>query len=145
MLKLKTEKGYGQASGSSSPHAKAEPALSQEDLTQQLQALKLEIRSGIGLCRRLEEVQDFEFQQSQYRALRDPGQLFLLEVACSATSVLSAEAEAQGYRTQRCRLRNSCDLTTSAGVKQILKIIREEHPEHIWISTDCSAFSPMQT
>ena len=94
-------------------------------------------------CRRLDEsCRDFVF--SQFKALRNPNQLFLLEVACSPDSLLSSEVERQGLRAKRCSLYNGFDLTSCQGVRRVLEVIEELRPEHVWIATECGAYSPMQ-
>ena len=70
-----------------------------------------------------------------------------MEVACSSDSVLSSDIHNRaGYREAaiRCSHWNGCDLSSSAGVKLILQQIDQYHPKHIWISTECGPFSPMQ-
>ena len=70
--------------------------------------------------------------------------MFLLEVACGETSVLSAAAEKAGLRAFRAGLHNQHDITEPAGLRKVLDIIRHEKPQNVWLSTECSAFSPMQ-
>ena len=93
-------------------------------------------------CMLSEAVGDFVY--NQYKALRDTSQLFLMELACSKESVLSAEVERQGLRAARCSVWNGFDLATVAGVKKSLRFLLDERPEHLWVATECTAFSPMQ-
>ena len=86
--------------------------------------------------------QDYVYKQ--FEALRDPRRLFLMELACSPDSVLSKEVEKQGYRATRCSHLNGYDLATCEGVRNCLKLLQKERPEHLWISTECTAYSPMQ-
>ena len=85
-----------------------------------------------------------DFVYNQCNALRDSSQLFLMELACSKESVLSAEVERQGLRAARCSVWNGFDLATVAGVKKSLRFLLDERPEHLWVATECTAFSPMQ-
>ena len=73
---------------------------------------------------------DFEFDI--YKALRDPSHVFL------------AEVERQGLRAQRCSWWNGYDLSTNAGLKKLLRMLEHERPSHVWFSTECTAFSPLQ-
>lgn len=71
----------------------------------------------------------------------------LLEVACGPESVLSQELQTQmGYpeAAVRCAHWNGHDLTTGEGVQLILHRIHTLKPKHVWISTDCGPFSPIQ-
>ena len=80
----------------------------------------------------------------QYQELRDPDRVFLMELACSQDSLLSAEAERKGLKAIRCSHWNGHDLSSQEGVRRVLEKIRIEKPEHLWIATECTAFSPMQ-
>ena len=97
---------------------------------------------GVERRRLQDRIEESWFQQ--FRDLRDPKQLFLLEVACSETSVLTAEVERRGLKGMRCSHLNGYDLSTVDGVCRLLHLIRAEKPDHVWISTECGAFSPMQ-
>jgi hypothetical protein len=79
--------------------------------------------------------------------LTQQGPTILVEVACSPESRLSQEIQKQaGYETAaiRCSHWNGCDLSTDAGVRLTLDVIRQHKPQHVWISTECGPFSPMQ-
>ena len=61
----------------------------------------------------------------------------LIEVACSPTSVLSETVQSlAGYPEAaiRCAHWNGCDLETWAGVQQVLKLLKQHRPQHVWIS-----------
>ena len=47
-------------------------------------------------------------------------------------------------RAFRAGLHNRHDITEPAGLRKVLDIIRQEKPQNVWLSTECSAFSPMQ-
>ena len=82
-----------------------------------------------------------------FQSLVQRKRTMLLEVACSPESVLSSEMQARlGYSESavRCSHWNGCDLTTGEGVKLILSQIDQLEPLHVWISTECGPFSPMQ-
>ena len=70
--------------------------------------------------------------------------MFLMELACSPTSVLTAEATKRGLRADRMSIWNGHDLTCNEGIKKTLEVLKRERPDHLWISTECGAFSPMQ-
>ena len=72
--------------------------------------------------------------------------LFLLEIACSEHSVLSAEVHRQmgTNAAQRCSIWNGYDLTAETGVRKLKKLISATRPVHIWVSCDCGPFSPLQ-
>ena len=70
-----------------------------------------------------------------------------MEVACSPESVLSSEIQKHaGYPEAaiRCAHWNNHDLRTDAGVRLILDTIDAKRPLHVWISTECGPYSPMQ-
>ena len=79
-----------------------------------------------------------------YRAMERSGRLFFLEVGCCEDSVLSAEVEKVGLEAQRASLFNQCDITDPCGLRRVLKIISQRKPLHVWISSECGAFSPFQ-
>ena len=85
-----------------------------------------------------------DFVYNQYKALRDPEHLFLMELACSKESVLTKEVHNQGLRAERCSVWNGFDLSTVAGVRKSLQFVHSERPENLWIATECTAYSPMQ-
>ena len=60
-------------------------------------------------------VELLNFQRNIYKALGDPQQLFLMEVACAQDSVLSSEVEKQGLRAKRCSWWNDYDLSSNEG------------------------------
>ena len=86
-----------------------------------------------------------DFQHNIYKALGDPKQLFLMEVACAQDSVLSSEVEKQGLRAKRCSWWNNYDLSCNEGLKRLLQTVETERPRNLWISTECTAFSPFRT
>lgn len=72
---------------------------------------------------------------------------WLMEVACSPESRLSAEVQRQaGYESAavRCSHWNGCDLGTGDGVKQVIFQIENLEPSHVWISPECGPYSPLQ-
>ena len=79
-----------------------------------------------------------------WNAVVNQGRLFLLEVACSPESTLTAEALSQGLPAKRASIHNGCDLTTPEGLRNTLELVREGRPQHVWISTECGPYSPMQ-
>ena len=81
-------------------------------------------------------------------ALVRKGPTWLIEVACSPSSLLSKEVQqVAGYESAaiRCAHWNGCDLETKAGVAQVIRLINEHQPRHVWISTECGPYSPMQS
>ena len=90
------------------------------------------------------QIDPHEYVDSLYRSLKSCGRLFLLEVACGEDSLLSAAAEKQGLRAFRAGLHNRHDITDLGGLRRVLDVIRKERPQNVWLSTECSAFSPMQ-
>ena len=84
------------------------------------------------------------FSQELLGSMRRSGRLFLLEVCCSEGSLLSAEVATQGLRAERASLFNGHDLMDPAGLRKTLELIRKHKPMHVWISTECGAFSPLQ-
>lgn len=83
---------------------------------------------------------------SSWQNLIHSGRIFLLEVACSETSVLSQEAFKQlgSDAAQRCSIWNGYDLTSSEGRSKLKKLISQTRPVHVWISCDCGPYSPLQ-
>ena len=81
-----------------------------------------------------------------WQELTHSNRIFLLEVACSETSILSQEAFKQlgSAAAQRCSLWNGYDLTTSEGRSKLKKLISQTRPVHVWISCDCGPYSPLQ-
>ena len=67
-----------------------------------------------------------DFVYNQYKALRDPEHLFLMELACSKESVLTKEVQKQGLRAERCSVWNGFDLSTVAGVRKSLQLVQSE-------------------
>ena len=83
-------------------------------------------------------------------ALVRKGPTWLIEVACSPSSLLSKEVQqVAGYESAaiRCAHWNGCDLETKAGVAQVIRhpFENEHQPRHVWISTECGPYSPMQS
>lgn len=79
--------------------------------------------------------------------LTNHGPTVLIEVACSPENRLSQEIQKQaGYEAAaiRCSHWNGCDLSTDSGVRLTLDTIQQHRPRHVWISTECGPFSPMQ-
>ena len=68
----------------------------------------------------------------------------MLEVACSEDSVLTAEAERQGLTAIQAGLHNGFDLCDAAGLRRLVELINKVRPRHVWVSTECGAFSPLQ-
>ena len=82
-----------------------------------------------------------------FQGLVQQKRTWLMEVACSPNSVLSSVVQAQaGYEEAaiRCAHWNNYDLSTGEGVKLLLQRVDQCNPLHIWISTECGPFSPMQ-
>ena len=79
-----------------------------------------------------------------YRALEESGRLFLHEVACGADSLLGEMAENENLAAKRSGSHNQHDITDPAGLRRELEIIRREKPQNVYLSTECSASSPMQ-
>ena len=81
-----------------------------------------------------------------WQDLTHSGRLFLLEIACSETSILSQEAFKQlgSDAAQRCSIWNGYDLTISEGRSKLKKLISQTRPVHVWISCDCGPYSPLQ-
>ena len=66
-----------------------------------------------------------------WNAVVNHGRLFLLEVACSPESTLTAEALTQGLAAKRASLHNGCDLTTPEGLRNTLEIVQKSRPQHV--------------
>ena len=82
-----------------------------------------------------------------FQALITKSKTWLVEVACSPESRLSAEVQRQaGYESVavRCSHWNGCDLSSHEGVKQINQLLETLRPEHCWISPECGPYSPLQ-
>ena len=79
-----------------------------------------------------------------WAAFQEANRLCLLEVACSPDSVLSEAAEKMGKTAFRAMLSTGHDLTQPEGIRKILQVIKKQRPLHVWISTECGPFSPMQ-
>ena len=82
-----------------------------------------------------------------FQALVSHGRPVLMEVACAPDSLLSmAVQERTGVESSatRASIWNGCDLSQGSGVKLVLARLKIERPEHVWISTPCGPFSPMQ-
>ena len=76
--------------------------------------------------------------------MRQSGKLFLLEVCCGESSLLTQETQRVGLKAERASLFNGYDLTDPVAVRRLVLLIRRERPLNVWISTECSAFSPLQ-
>ena len=69
-----------------------------------------------------------------------------MELACYPDSRLGQEVERR-FGQGSCRRAshwNGADLTTAAGVKLAMRMVRHHHPVHLWVSTECGPFSPLQ-
>ena len=89
-----------------------------------------------------------EIGSHAFEALTSKGSTWLIEVACSPESLLSAEVQRlAGHESAaiRCAHWNGCDLETRSGVRQVIGLINQHQPRHVWISTECGPFSPMQS
>jgi hypothetical protein len=83
--------------------------------------------------------------EAAWHALED-SRVILVEVACSPASVLSEEVIKQKGEGSaiRCSHWNGCDLRFAEGVRNCKEVISRTKPKHIWISTECGPFSPLQ-
>ena len=81
---------------------------------------------------------------SLFQDLEQSSRLFLLEVCCDESSALGEAAEKVGLSYFRAGLFNQHDLTDPHGPCRVLDLVRARKPKHVWISTECSSFSPMQ-
>ena len=82
-----------------------------------------------------------------FQALVSYDRPVLLEVCCDSDSFLSAAVqEHTGWAgaAQRLSLWNGADLSTSAGVRNVLERIASNNPGTVWISPPCGPFSPLQ-
>ena len=82
-----------------------------------------------------------------FQALVGHDRPVLMEIACSPESVLTASVQKQAGRETaavRCSWWNGCDLNTAQGLKNVLNRIREERPQHVWLSPPCGPYSPLQ-
>ena len=71
----------------------------------------------------------------------------LFEVACSPSSILTHTMQkSTGVETsaERFFFFNGFDLGTGAGVRGVLRAIRQKKPEHVWFALECGPFSRMQ-
>ena len=103
-------------------------------------------RASDSMARFLEK-QSLELAPQAFQSLVSHGDTFLVEVACSPESRLSAEVQklfGSKDAAVRCSHWNECDLGSSAGVKKIIDVIQCRRPRHVWISPDCGPYSPMQ-
>ena len=93
------------------------------------------------------ELQSQRVAPEIFQGLVQEKRTILLEVACSPNSRLSAAVqELAGYpeAAVRCSHWNNFDLGTHDGVKLLLQKIDQLNPMHVWISTDCGPYSPIQ-
>ena len=82
-----------------------------------------------------------------FSSLIQKGPTILVEVACAPESRISQAVQDHfGYEAaaKRCSHWNGCDLSTDAGVRLTLDVIDRHKPTHVWISTECGPYSPMQ-
>lgn len=87
-----------------------------------------------------------DVQHVWHGLIHDVGCL-LFEVGCSPASILSQtvfEITKRETAAVRCSLWNGCDLSTSEGVMNIVKQLKQLKPKHVWLSPDCGPFSPLQ-
>ena len=93
------------------------------------------------------ELQSLAVLPETFQDLAYQGRTVLLEVACSPESVLTrVTRERAGYQEAaiRCSHWNNHDLRTGEVVKLILSLIDRLRPQHVWISTECGPYSPIQ-
>lgn len=81
-----------------------------------------------------------------WRELVHRGRPLLMELACYPDSRLGQEVERRFGQGSCLRAShwNGADLTTAAGVKVAMRTVRRHHPVHLWVSTECGPFSPLQ-
>ena len=118
------------------------PAQNGEDPSTEKRYQKLSEQTARNL-----EKQSREIVPQIFQSLLGPRKTYLVEVACTPESVLSRTVqEKAGYPEAaiRCSNWNHHDLCTGEGVKLILGVIDTYEPSHVWISTECGPFSPMQ-
>ena len=75
------------------------------------------------------------------------GRPILYEIACAPDSVLSGKMQKLCQRSdaaKRLAFWNGYDVSSSQGVRAIIKEIDQGRPEHVWLSLECGPFSPMQ-
>ena len=80
-------------------------------------------------------------------SLASHGRLELLEIACSETSVLTAEMRRLTGResaAERLSLWNGCDLSTNEGIRKAVQVIDLKKPRNVWMSPICGPYSIMQ-
>ena len=71
----------------------------------------------------------------------------LFEIACGPDSLLTKKMQQltrNPNSAKRLSFWNGYDMTTSVGVRAVIKKIDEELPEHVWLSLECGPFSKMQ-
>ena len=82
-----------------------------------------------------------------FEALLSHQRIELLEVACSADSVLSRtmqQKKGDEGAARRCSLFNEYDLGTNQGIHKVIQDIDHYKPKHVWLSPVCGPFSVMQ-
>ena len=82
-----------------------------------------------------------------FEALLSHQRIELLEVACSADSVLSRTMQRKKGdegAARRCSLFNEYDLGTNQGIHKVIQDIDHYKPKHVWLSPVCGPFSVMQ-
>ena len=107
---------------------------------------ELSRKLSLGEARSLEQA-SFNVVPQIFEGLASWNRPVLLEVACSADSVLAATVQSLASNTAaagRCAPWNKCDLDTSEGVRLIVQRLQMERPRHVWMSPPSKAFSPMQ-
>ena len=84
---------------------------------------------------------------SALSSLASSGRLELLEIACSETSILTAEMRRLTGRedaAERLSLWNGCDLSTNEGIRKAVQVIDLKRPRNVWLSPVCGPYSLMQ-
>ena len=81
-----------------------------------------------------------------FQALVGAQRTFLIEVACSKDSLLSAEVQKRlgPDAAIRCSHENGYDLTSRDGVRRLCSLVASQRPLHVWISCECGPYSPFQ-
>ena len=71
------------------------------------------------------------------------GTVDFMEVACSATSALSTEMEANGYSIQRVNYLEGFDLDKKAGTGKLTTSMKQLKPKMTWVSLPCTRLSSL--
>ena len=90
-----------------------------------------------------------EIGPQRFQSLVLHGKVHLLEVALhtqTAVCRLKYRGKLVGRMDAaiRCSHWNGFDLGKDDGARALLKIVKERRPDHVWISTECGPYSPMQ-